>query len=58
MEALDSIARRYGVRPSDLVGEEDSFRAASIDLWAHNWGSQREERLMRQAQRRRGGRGR
>jgi hypothetical protein len=58
MEALDAIARRYGVRPSHLVGEEDPFRAVSIDLWAHNWGAQREDRLIRQAQRRRAGRGR
>jgi len=51
MMALDSIGRRYGVRPSELVGERDEFKAFSIDLWAHNWGVQEEQRLMREAQR-------
>jgi len=40
MEGLDSIARRYGIRPSALLGERNPFVALSIDLWAHNWGVQ------------------
>jgi hypothetical protein len=51
MEQIDSIARRYGVRPSEVVGERDDFKAFSIDLWAHNWGVQLEQKLMRDAQR-------
>ena len=42
MEALDSIASRYGVKPSEVIGEPDGFKALSINLWAHNWGVQRE----------------
>ncbi len=42
MVALDAIGRRYGVRPSRLVGETDEFAAYSIDLHAHNWGVQQE----------------
>jgi hypothetical protein len=54
MEHLDSIGKRYGVRPSVLVGERDEFLAFSIDLWAHNWGVQAERRLMGQLERKRG----
>ena len=57
MEVLDAVAMRYGVRPSVLLGVTDQFRAFSIDLWAHNWGVQREQRLIREAQRK-GNRGR
>jgi hypothetical protein len=49
MEILDSVARRYGVRPSALLGVTDEFEAFSIDLWAHNWGAQRDEQLRREA---------
>jgi hypothetical protein len=51
METLDALASRFGVRPSELIGETDGFQAFSIDLWAHNWGVQREQRLIREAQR-------
>lgn len=57
MEALDSVAKRYGTRPSTLIGVTDGLQALSIDLWAHNWGVQKEERAIRQAQRK-GNRGR
>jgi len=45
MELLDSLGRRYGRRPSELVGvgAESPFQAFSIDLWAHNAGVQREQ---------------
>lgn len=42
MEALDSIGKRYGIRPSTIVGVDHPFKAYSIDLWAHNAGVQRE----------------
>ena len=44
MEALDSVAHRYGVLPSLLIGEQDPMKAFAIDLWAHNWGVQRENK--------------
>lgn len=43
MLALDSIGRRYGKLPSEVIGIEDEYQAACIDLWAHNWGVQREK---------------
>ena len=55
MEILDSVARRYGVRPSALLGVTDEFEAFSIDLWAHNWGAQRDEQLRREAVRKANG---
>jgi hypothetical protein len=60
MEGLDSIARRYGVLPSQVLAVKDEFVALSIDIWAHNWGVQAEEIAMRKAQERarRGRRGR
>lgn len=58
MVALDAIGRRYGVRPSQLVGEPDKFAAYSIDLHAHNWGVQQQNLDAKLAARRpRGGRG-
>jgi hypothetical protein len=57
MEALDAVAQRYGVTPAALIGEEDEFKAVSINLWAHNYGVQREARQMREALRKRGNRG-
>jgi len=57
METLDAIAKRYGVRPSQVIGESDELKAFSIDLWAHNWGVQAEAALMRKMQRQ-GNRGR
>jgi len=54
METLDALACRYGVRPSALLGIADEFMAMSIDFWAHNWGVQKEARLMREAERKRG----
>jgi hypothetical protein len=38
MAILDAVARRYGCRPSSLVGERDPARALSIDLNALKWG--------------------
>ncbi len=43
MVYLDSVARRYGVRPSGLVGETDPLKALSIDQQAHNAGIKHEE---------------
>ena len=42
MESLDSIGRRYGTRPSTIVGIRNPFSAYSLDTWAHNYGVQRE----------------
>lgn len=56
MEGLDAIARRYSVLPSQLLAVEDEFAALAIDIWAHNWGVQRDSYEARKAQRR--GRGR
>ncbi len=42
MEGLDSIARRYGVLPSQVLRIRDALKAICIDKWAHNWGVQRE----------------
>jgi len=47
METLDAVARRYGVRPSELVGEYEGPAAFTIDLWAHNFGVMREVREAR-----------
>jgi hypothetical protein len=47
MEGLDSIARRYGVLPSRVINVRDELKALSIDLWAHNWGVQRDAELAR-----------
>jgi hypothetical protein len=58
MEGLDSIAKRYGVLPSQVLAVEDEYVAMTIDLWAHNWGVQKDAHDMREAQRRRGRRGR
>lgn len=60
MEGLDSIARRYGVLPSQVLNVENELRALSIDIWAHNCGVQADEIAMRKAQERarRGRRGR
>jgi hypothetical protein len=44
MEALDSVGHRYGVLPSLVIGETHPMKAFAIDLWAHNWGIQRENR--------------
>ncbi len=55
MVALDAIGRRYGVRPSRLVGETDEFAAYSIDLHAHNWGVQNEILIGKKDAWRRGG---
>ena len=44
MEQVDSIASRYGALPSLLLGVEDPLEALSVNLWAHNWGVQRENR--------------
>jgi len=50
MECLDSVARRYGVLPSAVVGETNQFKALTLNLWAHNYGVQRDYRLQKQAQ--------
>lgn len=42
METLDAIASRYGVLPSVLIGETNPWKAISLNLWAHNYGVQRE----------------
>lgn len=56
MEVLDSIGKRYGQLPSKVLGERNPFVALAIDLWAHNWGVQRE---MQEVWKRKGkGRGR
>ena len=52
MEGLDSIARRYGVLPSQVLRTEDELRGLSIDIWAHNWGVQAEQIALRKAQER------
>ena len=57
MEGLDSIARRYGVLPSKVLAEDEEFKALTIDLWAHNWGVQRDAHLAREAVRKRNRRG-
>lgn len=44
MVLLDALARRYGVRPSELIGEGNPWAALSLDLHAHNWGVQEESR--------------
>jgi|GEM_PF-6454191 len=49
MLGLDSMGRRYGCRPSQVVGEEDEHLAFAIDFWAHNYGIQEEDRLRREA---------
>jgi hypothetical protein len=54
MEALDAIGRRYGTRPSAVIGETDEFKAFAIDLWACNAGVQQDKRLIREAERKRG----
>lgn len=54
MLALDAIGRRYGTRPSALIGETDEAKAFCIDLWAFHWGVQEEEWHRRQATRRAG----
>lgn len=57
MELLDSLARRYGARPSQVLGEGEEFKAFSIDLHAHNAGVVREQKAVwEQQQRRRRGR--
>jgi len=57
MEGLDSIARRYGVLPSSVIDVRDPVKALSIDIWAHNWGVQKDAHDMREMNRK-GGRGR
>jgi hypothetical protein len=52
MEGIDSIAKRYGVLPSQVLHVEDELKALSIDRWAHNWGVQADEIAIRQAQER------
>lgn len=44
MEYLDSVAARYGVLPSRVVGEENPFKALAIDVRAHNCGVERENK--------------
>lgn len=44
MEALDSMASRYGVLPSQLVGSGDPVQDFCLNLWAHNWGVGRERK--------------
>ena len=51
MEGLDSIARRYGVLPSQVLAVEDEYVALTIDLWAHNWGVQKDAHDVRERQR-------
>ena len=58
MLVLDAIARRYGTRPSALIGETDEAKAFCIDLWAFQWGAQEDEWHRRQAVRRAGRSGR
>jgi hypothetical protein len=56
MEVLDSIGKRYGQLPSKVLGERNPFVGLAIDLWAHNWGVQREAHQVNQLKRK--GRGR
>lgn len=51
MEGLDAMARRYGVLPHQVLAGYD-YVALSIDLWAHNWGVQKDAHDVREAQRR------
>jgi len=52
MELLDAMAKRYGTRPSVLVGETDEAKAFCIDFWAFRWGVQLEDYQRRRAARR------
>ena len=52
MEALDSLARRYGCLPSEVIRVRHTMKAFSINLWAHNWGVQAEQIALRKAQER------
>lgn len=58
MEGLDSIGKRYGRLPSEVLRVRDPMRAICIDLWAHNWGVQKDAHDIREANRRGGPRGR
>lgn len=42
MTLLDQVARRYGSRPSALLGESDQVMALCIDLHAAKWGNYRD----------------
>ncbi len=53
MEGLDSIARRYGVLPSRVLRIEEDFEAVTVDLWAHNWGVQKDAHEARETLRKR-----
>lgn len=50
MVVLDRIAKRYGQRPSKLLGETDDATAFSIDLHAAKWGIFQDNVDMRNAQ--------
>jgi hypothetical protein len=52
MEGLDSLAQRYGIRPSEFLGFQNGFAALCVDMWAHNWGVQRDAMLVRQSRKR------
>ncbi len=51
MEGLDSIARRYGKLPSEVLRVKDELKGIAIDFWAHNWGVQRDAYLAQKATR-------
>lgn len=57
MEGVDSVARRYGRLPSQVLRVKDEMRALCIDVWAHNWGIQKDAHDLLQLQRQ-GNRGR
>jgi hypothetical protein len=52
MEGLDSIARRYGRLPSEVIRVRNPMKALSIDIWAHSWGVQREAQEARKVRER------
>lgn len=56
MEGLDSMARRYGQRPSAFLRITDEYKALSIDLFAHNWGVQRDAFELKKLEKKRRGR--
>jgi len=41
---LDAIGQRYGIRPSDLLGEENPYAALTIDTWAATAGADEEKK--------------
>ena len=49
---LDTLAKRYGRRPSEFVGELTELQAISVDMAALAQGVQAERRAQAEAERR------